>query len=116
MNILPQNNTAQRQRNRFLGTVVEETGKLTVLKSSFLAHVQGQNEHECSANTYCAPQLMLSYMVLALLSGTQSVETLKHLPIFKKKNIFGPRHALSNKSAMQSMKSGKYCKSELIRK
>lgn len=34
----------------------------------------------------------------------------------KKNNIFAPRRALSSVSAMQSMKSGKYCKSELIRK
>lgn len=73
MNILAQNNTVQRQRNVFLGTVVVEIGKLTVLKSSFLAHARGQNERECSANTNCAPQLMLNYMVLALLSGTQTV-------------------------------------------
>lgn len=73
MNTPPQHNTAQRQRNVFLGTVVEEIGTLTVLKSSFLARARGQNEHECSANTYCVPQLMLNYMVLALLSGTQTV-------------------------------------------
>lgn len=113
MNILPQNNTAQRQRNRFLGTVVEETGKLTVLKSSFLAHVQGQNEHECSANTYCAPQLMLSYMVLALLSGTQCVETLNHLPIFKKKK---KKHFWSKTCTEQQVSNAKYEKWKVLQK
>lgn len=38
--------------------------------------------HLVVVDTLCAPQLMLNYMVLALLSGTQSVETLSHPPVF----------------------------------